>query len=110
MVTICLLLVGVYFISTKRTNPTVAKKYLKEGLNASQNENYTGVAHLFKKACDMGNIEGCLRLGYLYENGKGVTKNYTKAAQLYDKSCDMGNAEGCNNLDILCNQKPWICK
>ena len=50
---------------------------------------------LYQKACDNEEMSGCLKLGYAYYFGDGVTKDFGKAVQLYQKDCDGGEAEGC---------------
>ncbi len=50
---------------------------------------------LYKKACDMGNADGCMSLGKIYADGFIVKQNYKKAKQLYKKSCTLGNDDSC---------------
>ena len=54
-----------------------------------------------QKACDGGNTLGCVMLGAMYEEGKGVKQDYLKAAELYKKACDGGNARGCGWLGMM---------
>ena len=67
---------------------------------AYKNGNYYKAAQLAKKACNNGNIEGCGKLGYLYEKGKGVKQDYFKAAKFYQKACNGGIAKDCFRLAI----------
>jgi TPR repeat protein len=66
-------------------------------------KNYKKAIPLYEKSCKYGNSKACYNVGFLYENGKGVTQNYVKAAQFYKKACesDKGYAYACNNLAIL---------
>ena len=48
--------------------------------------------------CHQGNAEACLVLGFMYDEGKGVTRDVFKAVELYRKACDGKNATGCFNL------------
>jgi len=52
----------------------------------------------FKKACDLNEYPGCVRLGHHYESGEGVTRNLPMAETLYQKACDGGDPWGCLNL------------
>ena len=45
---------------------------------------------LAKKACDASEARGCVRLGFLYKNGKGVEQDDAKASKFYEKACDAG--------------------
>jgi TPR repeat protein len=53
-----------------------------------------------RQACDGGDAQACVDLGYLYDSGTGVLKNYATAAGLYQKSCDGGNSYGCIDLGM----------
>lgn len=43
----------------------------------------------------------CMRIGIIYESGKGVPQNYSMAAKYYNKACDDGLVAGCAKLGIL---------
>src|SRR5262249_2942183 len=40
-------------------------------------------------------------LGYMYENGGGVTQDFEKARQLYQQAADAGNSDGNVSLGLL---------
>lgn len=40
--------------------------FLKRGEKAYKNTEYTKAVHFFKKSCNMGIIQGCYNMGYLY--------------------------------------------
>gem|GEM_PF-3015391 len=50
---------------------------------------------LFDKACQTGNNGGCAYLGWMYENGEGVTKDRDAAKQYYLKACNLGHQKSC---------------
>jgi TPR repeat protein len=52
-----------------------------------------------KKGCDAGKIGDCLRLGYLYAEGKDADPK--KAAATFKKVCDAGTMAGCAELAQL---------
>ncbi len=52
-------------------------------------------AKIWQKACESGKARGCVRLGFLYQSGKGVEQDDVKARKFYEKACD---ARGCLNL------------
>ena len=49
-----------------------------------------------KKACDAGNMDECLRLAYLYAEGKDA--DLKKAAATFKKVCDAGKPAACLEL------------
>ncbi|WP_456479423.1 tetratricopeptide repeat protein [Nautilia sp.] len=75
-----------------------------------EKKNYAKAAKLYKKACDGGSVEGCGNLGLLYGNGKGVPKYYYKAYEYLMKAAKKGYSASQNNLDISCEEYPWVCK
>jgi TPR repeat protein len=64
-------------------------------------------AELFRNACHAGDAQGCLRLGLLFAEGRGVGKDearaaalWTRAADLTTKRCDEGHAVACWELGM----------
>jgi TPR repeat protein len=53
------------------------------------------------EGCDAPSAEGCTNLGYLYENGIGVSANFSEAAGYYRRACAADRPVGCSNLGIL---------
>jgi len=49
----------------------------------------------------MGNGEGCLSAGRMYEFHHGVVKDDGKAVSFYRHACDVGDEAGCVNLAIM---------
>ena len=63
---------------------------VKNGMKALNAHNYIEAFEDFKKACEMGNGDGCNNLGLSYEKGLGVKQDYIMAAKLYKKACEIG--------------------
>ncbi len=59
------------------------------------NADISAARGLFEKACETGNNGGCAYLGWMYENGEGVTKDRDTAKQYYLKACNLGHAKSC---------------
>ena len=55
-------------------------------------------AKIWQKACESGEARGCVRLGFLYQSGRGVKQDDAKAAKFYEKTCDTGDLAGCDSL------------
>ncbi|HJF82550.1 tetratricopeptide repeat protein [Helicobacter pullorum] len=56
----------------------------------------TKAMELYRRACDLGNTEGCTELGDNYARGHGVRQDYKKAMEFFGKACDLGEQKGCD--------------
>ena len=43
-----------------------------------------------------------LRIGFLYNDGNGVSQDYSKAMEWYQKAVDNGNTDGMVEIGKLC--------
>jgi TPR repeat protein len=50
-----------------------------------QKQNYSAAFDNYDKAVKLGDIKGCVYLGYMYANGYGVDKNIAKAIEYYKR-------------------------
>jgi hypothetical protein len=66
-------------------------------------DNATWRAHFLDLACKGGESEGCVMLGVLYDNGKGVPKDEARAAALYEMGCNGNASLGC----VFSGQRIW---
>ena len=72
-----------------------------EGLLAYKKGDFkTSFSHWYPLA-QRGNAESQNRLGYLYENGKGVEVNYKKAVEWYLKAAEKGEPAAQFNLGVM---------
>ena len=55
----------------------------------------TRAVELYQRACDGGDMQGCMILGAKYEGGLGVARSETRAVELYEWACDRGAMQGC---------------
>lgn len=55
-------------------------------------------APLARRACEGNEPRGCVLLGIMHYEGKGVPKDQVRAAQLHRAACQAGDADGCSNL------------
>lgn len=54
---------------------------------------------LYKKSCDMGDMDACKSLGDIYNEGRGLVKaDHKQARDIYKKSCDAGLGDACFEL------------
>jgi TPR repeat protein len=54
-----------------------------------------------QKAAAAGNAEAMNALGWLYENGRGVTQDYAQAREWFQKAAGAGNTEALEHLGFL---------
>ena len=102
-------------IQTKTAEPTVSNTSLPTGISegtavinsdeltelgirAFENKDYKKALEYFNPAADAGNAKAQNYLGYMYQNGYGVTRYYEKALEYYQKAAEQGYAEAQNHL------------
>jgi uncharacterized protein len=59
---------------------------------------HAGAIPWFQRACDGKSQLGCLGLGTLYKDGRGVPKDAAKSKDLFKKACDGKVAAACKLL------------
>lgn len=69
-------------------------------LSLSANSVDNGVLS-YKKACDDGNLNSCVKLGIVYFVGDGVEQNHKKAKKLFKKACKKKYSAACYHLGTL---------
>jgi TPR repeat protein/predicted Ser/Thr protein kinase len=86
-------------------NQDAAKKY-EQGKSLYDSGSYAEAKELFDTAASNGNLNAQYSLGYMYENGEGVTRNYAEAVKWYRLSGAQGSVDAQNNLgEIYYNGK-----
>ena len=56
---------------------------------------------VFRAGTDHGDSTSMTYMGFLYEEGLGVTQDYAKAREWYEKGADKGNADAMKQLGLL---------
>ena len=64
-------------------------------------KDYTTAYKYINKACNGGEMTGCLIQGSLYLQGMGVKKDPKKAVKYYDKACNNGEMVGCGMIGAI---------
>lgn len=77
-----------------------ADNYAK-GRDADNAKNYSEALNWYRKAADGGNASAIYSLGYLYDEGHGVTQDYGEALRWYMKGADLGSSSSMNNIGFL---------
>ena len=72
--------------------------------------NYQEAIHWFEKATAQGDADAQFMLGFMYNNGEGVTKDHQKALYWYKKSADQGYALAQYNLGWMYDREKGIAR
>lgn len=83
---------------SESSNSTTAKAAADRGWSFYYQKDYLRAIPEFREACIGSDAASCRSVGFLYENGLGVTKEMGKAEQFYKQGCDLGDMESCKNL------------
>src|SRR5215468_11589494 len=65
----------------------------EDGLDAYRRGDYATAMRLWQPFADQGNADAQSRLGFMYQNGRGVPQDDAAAATWYQKAADQGNAD-----------------
>ena len=68
---------------------------LNDGIEAFKKQDFSKAFSVFMQECNEKNMEGCVRAGTLYVQGRGVKQDYAKALDLYTQACTNKNYSGC---------------
>ena len=63
-------------------------EFYRHGIGTKQN--YRRAMKYSLLACDAGVADGCLRAGFLHNEGQSVPKSKSKAQAFYEKACRLG--------------------
>lgn len=74
------------------------EEIFKQGVKVANEGNLKEAFILYNKACNAGYADGCLTVGYFYEDGELGKPDLLKAKKFYEKACNLGNADGCSGL------------
>lgn len=88
------------YLSSDQVSAILARAVDQPKAAALANEGYSKAAKLYRKGCEDSDIDDCVDLAYLYDEGLGIKQDYTKSLELYTKGCDAGHARGCTNLGV----------
>lgn len=86
----------------KRNEPqaaTLLGRLYQEGLGVKRDP--VAAANWFRRAAELGDIEGTFAFGVMLAEGDGIKKNREGAAQLFEKAAAQGHALANYNLALL---------
>ena len=81
--------------------PNFYTVYAHWGAALEAKEDLTGAVEIYRKGAELGDPWSQLKLGLMYENGKGVDQDDEEAARLYRLAAEQGEALGYNNLALM---------
>ena len=73
----------------------VSQDYAKaaEWYRKSAEQGDTRAVEWYRKSAEQGNVTAQYNLGYMYHDGRGVSRDHAKAVEWYRKSAEQGNAD-----------------
>lgn len=75
--------------------------HLRDGVAAYKAGNFTVAMQELTPVAEAGNAEAQLFIGFMYDNGEGVTQDYPIAVAWYGKAADQGEPAAQYNLAML---------
>ena len=78
--------------------------FYDEGLTEYKKGNMKLASQLYNKACDTGEMHGCIKLGLMHYEGIGVKQNHKKSIKLFFRACKKRYSEGCFRLGLIYKQ------
>lgn len=76
-------------------NENLAAQYFIEGCNLNESSACGHAVPYLDKSCQSGDLDGCMLLGSIVEDGRGVQADALSAISMYQAACDGGNYDGC---------------
>ena len=55
----------------------------------------------YRKAAELGNVNGMVSIGDMYDQGEGVTQDFTEALKWYRKAAEKNNGYAMYNIGII---------
>jgi TPR repeat protein len=70
----------------------------RKGFNAHKAGHHAEAVKWYRKSAEQGDAYGQFTLGWMHQNGKGVTQDYSEAVKWYRKAAEQGNADAQGHL------------
>ena len=74
---------------------------IDEGIAAYNRDDFSAALREWRPLAEQGNAIAQLNLGYMYDNGYGVTQDYKEAMRWYRRAAEQGNARAQYNLGLM---------
>ena len=78
-----------------------SSELFKKAEEKYREKDYSKSFEYYQRAADKGNSQGMNNVGFMYQNGYGVTQNYSKAFYWFRKAIKAGNNSSLNQLGAL---------
>jgi TPR repeat protein len=101
LVAVAWVYLGEWPLPTLRTPPKTATEENELGDRYYNSKDYGGALEWYRRAADRGLSDAQFNLGFLYENGWGVTKDLDRAKGWYQKAADQGDDFAKDRLQRL---------
>lgn len=90
--------------STRTEESEITAAKVEEGCKAFIAKDFHEAFRLLSKYCNTEytvNLDGYVKLGFMYQNGLGVEQDFYEAIKWFRKAAHQGNANGKNNLGFM---------
>jgi len=77
---------------------------LDAGYKAYQRGDYATALRIFRQFADQGSAYAQAIIGFMYEEGQGVTQDYAAAVRWYRKAANQGWPKAQNDLGVMYNR------
>jgi len=67
-------------------------------------------AQLYRHVCDAEIVSGCVGIGHLLMDGRGVSKDVAEANRLLSRACDEGAANACSSIGYSYSEGIGVAK
>ena len=82
-------------------SPEAAEQAFDEAVAAYERGDYAAAMRGFRVLAEQGNAAAQLKLGLMYDNGRGVPRDYQEALKWYRLAAEQGNAAAQFNLGAM---------
>ena len=92
---------GILASTASATDDTASVGNWQKGVYAYKAGDYTAAFAILKPLAEAGGAEAQAWLGFMYDEGRGVSQNYAEAVKWYRLAAEAGDASAQNNLGVM---------
>ena len=74
---------------------------LEDGQDAAEVGDYATALWFWRPLAEQGHVAAQYNLGYMYDNGQGVSQDYTEAVKWYRLAAEQGHVYAQSNLSFM---------
>lgn len=89
------------FVLTGNVYAETAKEKFDSAVQYTEQQNYQAAFPIFKELAEQGYASAQYNLGFMYNNGYGVSQDYHQAVKWYQKAAEQGYVSAQYNLGLM---------